>query len=223
MTSVGTHPRRSSKVRVAVLDDHQLIVDGLVARLSVPRARVNVVAGVTNWPSLVSHPEFPVDVVLLEVNLDDGIPIATKLQTLSAADVCSIVVSWHTDATTVHGVLRAGASAFVGKNESAEELVATIHAVASGRERTSPTVERALAEYAAREDPNLGRQEQRALVLYAGGRSIHEVASDMQTTDETVKSYIKRGRRKYRSIGIDLGTKILLRRHAIREGWIEPE
>jgi two-component system, NarL family, uhpT operon response regulator UhpA len=38
-----------------------------------------------------------------------------------------------------------------------------------------------------------------------------------------VKSYIKRGRRKYRRVGVDLGTKLLLRRHAIREGWIPPE
>jgi hypothetical protein len=45
----------------------------------------------------------------------------------------------------------------------------------------------------------------------------------MSTTEETVKSYIKRGRRKYRRVGVDLGTKLLLRRHAIREGWITPE
>jgi DNA-binding NarL/FixJ family response regulator len=60
-------------------------------------------------------------------------------------------------------------------------------------------------------------------VLYAGGRSIKEVAADMTTTEETIKSYIKRARRKYRGIGVDIGTKILLRRHAIREGWITPE
>ena len=45
----------------------------------------------------------------------------------------------------------------------------------------------------------------------------------MATTDQTAKSYIKRGRRKYRLAGVDLGTKVLLRRHAIREGWIPPE
>jgi two-component system, NarL family, uhpT operon response regulator UhpA len=123
----------------------------------------------------------------------------------------------------VHGVLHAGAAAFVGKNDSADELVATIHAVAAGRTRMNATVERALAEYAKREDPALGRQEMRALMLYAGGRSIREVADDMRTTEETVKSYIKRGRRKYRRVGVDLGTKLLLRRHAIREGWIPPE
>ena len=60
-------------------------------------------------------------------------------------------------------------------------------------------------------------------MLYAGGRSIKEVALAMSTTEETVKSYIKRARRKYRQVGIDVGTRVLLRRHGIREGWIAPE
>ena len=67
------------------------------------------------------------------------------------------------------------------------------------------------------------RVELTALQLYAQGRSVHEVAIHMATTDQTAKSYIKRGRRKYRIAGVDLGTKVLLRRHAIREGWIAPE
>jgi hypothetical protein len=45
----------------------------------------------------------------------------------------------------------------------------------------------------------------------------------MGTTDETVKSYIKRGRRKYRQVGVDIGTRSLLRQHAVREGWLSPE
>jgi DNA-binding CsgD family transcriptional regulator len=80
-----------------------------------------------------------------------------------------------------------------------------------------------LAGFRATPDAGLGRQEQRALVLYAGGRTIKEVAVEMSTTEETVKSYIKRGRRKYRHVGVDVGTRVLLRRHGIREGWIAPE
>ncbi len=80
-----------------------------------------------------------------------------------------------------------------------------------------------MQDFHAEEDPRLGQQEQRALVLYAGGRSIRDVAEAMSTTEETVKSYIKRGRRKYLHAGTDLGTKLLLRRHAIRHGWIAPE
>jgi hypothetical protein len=45
----------------------------------------------------------------------------------------------------------------------------------------------------------------------------------MATTEETVKSYIKRARRKYRDVGVELGTRALLRNHGIREGWLDPD
>ena len=67
----------------------------------------------------------------------------------------------------------------------------------------------------------LGAQELRAMTLYASGHSIRLVAQAMGTTDETVKSYLKRGRRKYRDAGVDLGSRLLLRQHAIREGWLD--
>jgi len=224
MTEAGS-AKRLAKTRVALLDDHRLLVDGLAARLGGPRSRIEVVAAVTAWDELLHHGAFPeaIDVAVLDYNVEDSAPFESKVQTLREARIAPVVISRHIDAATVHGVLHAGAAAFVGKNDSADELVATIHAVAAGRTRVNPTVERALAEYAKREDPALGRQEMRALMLYAGGRSIREVADDMRTTEETVKSYIKRGRRKYRRVGVDLGTKLLLRRHAIREGWITPE
>jgi len=72
-------------------------------------------------------------------------------------------------------------------------------------------------------DAGLNEQEQRALALYASGRSIREVAVDMDLTVEAVDSYINQARLKYRKLGIDLGTKSLLRRHGIREGWLAPE
>lgn len=224
MTDAGT-ARRLAKTRVALLDDHRLLVDGLAARLGGPRTRIDVVAAATTWRDLLGDPAFPngVDVVVLDYNLEDSASFESRVQALRESHIAAVVISRHTDAGTVHAVLHAGAAGFVGKSDSADELVATIQAVAAGRTRVNPTVERALAEYARREDPALGRQEMRALMLYAGGRSIREVADDMSTTEETVKSYIKRGRRKYRRVGVDLGTKLLLRRHAIREGWITPE
>src|SRR5690606_10644021 len=71
--------------------------------------------------------------------------------------------------------------------------------------------------------PKLGNRERRALVLYAAGHPIKEVAATMGTTEDTVKSYVKRGRRKYRAAGIDIGTRALLRRRAVVEGWLSPE
>lgn len=222
MTAAGADSRRA-RLRVALIDDHRLLVDGLAARLSTPRARIEVVAALTDWESLLDHPEFPVDVAVVEIGLEDGVPFETKLQQLTGRGVPVVALARNADATTVHAALAAGAIALVPKSEPAEELVAAVHAAADGRSHQPPSVQAALDAWANRADPTLGRQELMALQLYAQGRSVHEVAEHMATTDQTAKSYIKRGRRKYRLAGVDLGTKVLLRRHAIREGWIAPE
>src|SRR3954452_10071038 len=216
----GTAARR---VRIALVDDHRLLVEGLAARLAGARTRIDVAAALTRWHDLLTHPAFPVDVVVVEYGLEDGVPFDVKLRALQDLRLPVVVLTRTGDAATVHAALVAGAAAVVAKSESADELVAAIHDVAEGREHRSPAASAALEEYANRADPSLGKQELTALQLYAAGRSVHEVALHMATTDQTAKSYIKRGRRKYRAAGVDLGTNLLLRRHAIREGWIPPE
>jgi DNA-binding NarL/FixJ family response regulator len=213
------------RVRVALVDDHVLLLDGLSARLSRPRTGVEVVATSPTWNGLIRDDRFPdaFDVVVLDLALRDDVPVAQKIRTLAGVGLTSVLLSTHADASTIHGAMRAGASAVVPKAESSEELIATIHAAADGTPRQTALVQQAMQDFHAEEDPRLGQQEQRALVLYAGGRSIRDVAEAMSTTEETVKSYIKRARRKYLHAGTDLGTKVLLRRHAIRHGWIAPE
>jgi DNA-binding NarL/FixJ family response regulator len=222
MSTTGAEARRR-RIRVALVDDHLLLVEGLAARLSAPRARIEVVAVLTTWEPLLGHPAFPVDVVVVEYGLEDDVPFETKIQQLGEHGVAAVALARTRDAATVHAALSAGALTLVPKSEPAEHLVAAVHAAADGRAHHSPAVQEALDAWANRADPTLGRQELTALQLYAQGRSVHEVAMHMATTDQTAKSYIKRGRRKYRTAGVDLGTKVLLRRHAIREGWIPPE
>ncbi|PRY69534.1 LuxR family two component transcriptional regulator [Glaciihabitans tibetensis] len=210
-------------IRVAIVDDHQLVLDGLTARLNAPDTGITVVASETTWGGLITNPEFPPEVVVLDLRLEDGIPVGTKIRALTAIGSVTVVISRHSDTASITTALHAGALGFVAKTESVDELVSAIRSAAVHQQHLSAPMQAALAEYNATPDPGLGRQELRALVLYAGGRSIKEVAYDMETTEETVKSYIKRGRRKYREVGVDVGTRILLRRHGIREGWLSPE
>jgi two-component system uhpT operon response regulator UhpA len=210
-------------IRVAIVDDHRLVLDGLAARLHEPEDGIAIVATETTWAGLIGHPGFPFDVVVLDLHLEDGIPVGTKLRALGTIGTAAIVMSRHTDSASVTAAMRAGAMGFVPKTDSAAELAAAIRSAAASTQHLSAPLAEAVAGFAASPDPGLGRQEQRALELYAAGRSIKEVATEMDTTEETVKSYIKRARRKYREVGVDVGTRILLRRHGVREGWLAPE
>jgi two-component system uhpT operon response regulator UhpA len=207
-------------IRVAVIDDHRLVLDGIVAHLSARHLGIEVVVSEGSWSALLAHSDFPVDVVVLDLNLDDHIPIGTKIRALTAAGSTTIVMSRHTDVSTIYTAVQAGALGFVPKTETADELVAAIRSAAAGRQHPNEPLLKAMAGTSSDALPNLGRREQRALVLYASGRTIKEVASAMETTDETVKSYIKRARRKYRDAGTDLGSKVKLRDHGVRVGWV---
>jgi two-component system uhpT operon response regulator UhpA len=194
--SLETKPA-GERTRVAVVDDHRLVIDGVSAHFAAAAPDIDVVIEATTWGDLLAHPSFPVDVVLLDLNLDDNIAIGTKVRALSAAGVRTIVFSRHTDAASIHGAIKAGALGFVPKTDTADELVLAVRSVMGGARYHNKQLTEALEVLSTIEDPGLGKQEYRALVLYASGLSIREVAREMGTTEETIKSYIKRGRRKY--------------------------
>lgn len=218
---------QGSRVRVAVVDDFQMIVDGLISHLSTHDVDididVDVVISATSWDGLTSHPEYPTDVTVLDLNLGDQIRIETKVRALTAAGSAVIVISRHTSALGIARALDAGALGFVPKSAPAAELIAAVRAVASGNRYVSELYEPPALDLSAGASLSLGTQEHRALVLYAEGRSIRDVAVALDTTEETAKSYVKRARSKYRKAGINLGSKMLLRRYALLEGWIESE
>lgn len=214
---------RAAAIRVAIVDDERLVLDGLSARLSQPSNGIDVVASETSWSSFLDHPGLPVDVVVLDLYLDDRIPVGTKLRALDPEETATVVMSSRADDASVSAAISAGALGFIPKTESADELVAAIKAAARGRSSLTPEFADVVASFEKTPDAGLGEREQHAIVLYANGHSIKEVAVVMGTTEETVKSYIKRSRRKYKSVGLDVGTRVALRRHGLREGWVRPE
>ena len=207
----------TAAVRVAILDAQPLVAEALASLVA--RSGIEVVAVVATWEALLGHPAMPADVVVLDLHLPDGLLASTRVGELAALGCGTVALSRRTDAMSVATAMRAGARAFVATADPADDLVAAIRTAAAGGEHLA--AHRAAAARGARtvDDAGLGRREERALVLYSSGRSLREVAAQMGTTEETVKSYIKRARRKFRALGVDLGTRDSLRRHAAEQGW----
>ena len=205
-------------IRLALVDDHRMILSGLAEWIRSAADDIAVVAAVATWPELLTHPEFPVDVVLLDLDLKDNIPVALKISTLKTTGVSVVLMSTYSEPNVVREALAAGALGYLVKSEDAEMIVEAIRAAAQGESFVSAELDLALNASDIGGAPKLSAQERRVMALYGGGEPVKSVAYQLGISEETAKSYLKRIREKYRVAGIDVGTKVGLRKRAIQDG-----
>jgi DNA-binding NarL/FixJ family response regulator len=179
---------------------------------------ITMVAAVATWPELLTHPEFPVDVVLLDLDLKDNIPVSVKLSTLKTTGVKSVLMSTYSEPNVVREALAAGALGYLVKSEGAEMIAEAIRAANVGDSYISAELDLALSQGDVGGAPKLSAQERRVMALYGAGEPVKSVAFKLGISDETAKSYLKRIREKYRVAGYDVGTKVALRKRAIIDG-----
>jgi two-component system uhpT operon response regulator UhpA len=208
-------------VRIAIVDDHRMFLDGLQRSLAAVTGDLRVVAAVPSWPQLVRHPAYPVDVVVLDLELHDGVPPAVKIAAARAAGVAVVVVSAFTEHSQVRSALSAGARAYVPKSEPVATVVDAVIAAAAGEQFLTPALAAALlADDLGGSAPMLSPQELRALTLYVSGLPLKSVARQMNVHYETAKSYLDRVRAKYAQVGREARTKVELRNRAVEDGHL---
>jgi two-component system uhpT operon response regulator UhpA len=205
-------------IRLAIVDDHRMLLGALSEWLrgASSESEIELVAAVPSWSELLAHPDFPVDVVLLDLDLRDNIPISIKLSTLKSANVATILMSTYSEPAVVREALGAGALGYLVKSEPVETIVEAIRAAQAGSTYISTELMDALDDDGAA--PRLSAQERRVMALYGAGQPVKAVAFQLGISEETAKSYLKRIREKYRLAGYDVGTKVALRKRAIADG-----
>lgn len=206
------------QIRIALVDDHRMLLGALTEWIRNAAADIDVAYAVTTWPELLTNPGFPVDVVLLDLDLKDGIPIALKISTLKTTGVAVVLMSTYSEPNVVREALAAGALGYLVKSEEADMIVEAIRAAAAGEGFISSELDLAINAADIGGSPKLSAQERRVMALYGAGEPVKSVAYKLGISEETAKSYLKRIREKYRVAGIDVGTKVALRRRAIHDG-----
>jgi DNA-binding NarL/FixJ family response regulator len=179
---------------------------------------IELVAAVTTWPELLTSPAFPVDVVLLDLDLKDNIPVSLKISTLKTTGVKTVLMSTYSEPAVVRQALDAGALGYLVKSEEANMIVEAIRAAYKGESYISEELDLAINSVSAGDSPRLSAQERRVMALYGAGEPVKAVAYQLGISEETAKSYLKRIREKYRQAGYDVGTKVALRKRAIHDG-----
>ena len=206
------------RIRLALVDDHRMLLGALTEWIRNAATDIDMVAALPTWPELTVHPEFPVDVVLLDVDLKDNIPISLKINTLKTMGVKVVLMSTYSEPNLVREALAAGALGYLVKSEDAGMIVEAIRAAAKGEPFVSAELDLALSAGEVGGSPKLSAQERRVMALYGGGEPVKAVAYQLSISEETAKSYLKRIREKYRVAGFDVGTKVALRKRAIEDG-----
>jgi DNA-binding NarL/FixJ family response regulator len=193
----------SSRVRVLLVDDDDLMRAGLRAVLSSDDS-VEVVGEASDGREAV---ELAVSVrpgvVLMDVRMPnmDGIAATRELlERVPSARV--IVLTTFEEDDYIFGSLNAGASGFLLKRTRPEELIAGIHTIAAGEALLSPSVTRRVVDRMAPRLPGgatsserldeLTPRERDVFELVARGLSNREIADALVIEESTVKTHIKR-------------------------------
>jgi DNA-binding NarL/FixJ family response regulator len=224
---------QSAPYRLAILDDHGLIVDSLARWFDDLAPEFDVVVKATTWIDLVRAPEFPVDLVLMDLQLGDTVSIEARIRACRAAGAKVLVVTALDDDASRERCLVAGAAGFVPKTLPADVLVDYARRVMHGdrlprhpsRPSSSTTQHRTTSAHSAMNDAaqpvHLSAAEEKALRYYAQGLSTAEVGRRMEIGYETAKTYLRRVREKYAKAGRPASRKAELIRRAAEDGYLE--
>jgi DNA-binding NarL/FixJ family response regulator len=195
----------AAPVRIVVADDHQVVRSGFAGLLGTqPDFTVVGTAGDGAEAVRICRETSP-DVVLMDVRMPgmDGIE-ATRQLTGPGGDRPRILILTTFDLDDyVYEALCAGASGFLLKDVTAEQLFHAVRVIAAGEALLAPTVTRRLISEFARQRPRtdssraaclatLTPRETQVLRLVAEGLSNPEIAARFTVTEETVKTHVSR-------------------------------
>jgi DNA-binding NarL/FixJ family response regulator len=195
-------------IRVIVADDQALVRDGLVALLEVA-PDIEVVGQAENGEQAVALARrLRSEVVVMDIRMPVMDGLAATSQILEGGDGGEappprvlVVTTFDLD-EYVYEALAAGASGFVLKDASTDELIRAVRVVAAGDALLAPSVTRRLIAEFARRRPTLRAtpgalaaltpRELEVLALIAGGLSNAEIAAQLVVAEQTVKTHVGR-------------------------------
>ncbi|HWB36081.1 MAG TPA: response regulator transcription factor [Rugosimonospora sp.] len=185
-------------------DDHEVVRSGFAGLLDTqPDFRV-VGTAADGAEAVRLCARYQPDVVLMDIRMPgtDGIAATRQLTAAAGTPPRVLILTTFDPDEYVYDAIRAGASGFLLKDVTAEQLFDAVRVIAAGEALLAPTVTRRLiTEFAALHRPDtpapatlatLTPRETQVLRLVAEGLSNPEIAGRLSVTEETVKTHVSR-------------------------------
>jgi DNA-binding NarL/FixJ family response regulator len=190
---------KTPPLRVMLVDDHEIVRDGIRAMLDPePDIVVTSEAGTVREAVDEADRSKP-DVVVMDVRLADGSGIeATREIRATHPEIKVLMLTSFADDEALFASIMAGASGYVLKQVKSGELLRAIRAVGAGDSLLDPGVTNAVLDRLRKgkhlmKDEKLARlspQEERILTLVADGRTNREIGEELGLAEKTVKNYV---------------------------------
>jgi DNA-binding NarL/FixJ family response regulator len=190
-------------IRVLLADDEALIRAGfrLVLR---PESDIELVGEAADGAAAVDAArELRPDVIVMDVRMPalDGLEATRRILAERPESRVLILTTFGED-EDVYAALRAGASGFLLKDSSPEDLVRAIRVVARGDALLGAATTRKVIDAWVRRAPvaatsaTLASREREVVELVAAGRTNAEIAGELRVTESTVKTHLARAQQK---------------------------
>ncbi|MGW2829130.1 response regulator [Streptomyces sp. NPDC001286] len=184
----------SGPVRLLLCDDHAVVRAGLRALVASAEGIEVVGEAGSGEEALALSARLRPDVVLMDLQLGDGMDGVTAIRQLTARQSpprVLVLTMFDTDADITRAI-EAGATGYLLKAERPEELFAAVHSAARGRTALStPVADRLLARMRS-PHPSLSAREREILGQLARGLGNREIARALFISEATVKTHLGR-------------------------------
>ncbi|MFT4264885.1 MAG: response regulator transcription factor [Nocardioides sp.] len=184
----------SASIRVLLVDDHELIRDGLAGVLDLEPDMAVVGQAGSVAEAMTSYAALRPDVVVTDLQLPDGTGLDIVRSIRRADERAGLVVlTMHSGDDQIFAAMEAGASGFVGKDAPSGEVVrAARHSSVSPRSFVCAGLAQAMMRRASAESTRLTDREHEVLLLLADGLGAKEIGDKLYLSESTAKSHIAR-------------------------------
>ncbi|WP_061012474.1 response regulator transcription factor [Photobacterium leiognathi] len=209
-------------IKVVIVDDHQVVIDGFMARLQL-EPDIDVIGTASNGiEALEVISQLDPDVILMDISMPimNGIDATAQIKK-QYPDAKVLMLTMHDNREYIMKVMQVGAMGYMLKEISAEKMVQAIKTVNQGAtyfcESTSQTIFTQVAVPIAAPEVNpLSRREEGILKHVAQGLSSKQIAKALDISYRTVETHRQNIKHK-----LDLHSTAELAKYALEKGLVD--